>query len=252
MASDQRAGGGHPDEHRAGPLADGATRLLAEGGVGLVADHDRVRVRDLARVAHEPLVGLDRHGAARRRLAAAVLEQRRRDALLVAARAQLAEELVDQVAPVGEDQDAAGARGLHEAESGHGLARSGGVLEPEAAVGARVLALGLDGSLLLGLLGRVPIERLLVRRLLLGLLRLAGLVLVIVVGAPRPPRRRRRLVVLLAQRGLDEIVLVEIVALQRGLAAGRPLAAATLPLPLRRLSSSSEVSAISVPDRAST
>ena len=40
---------------------------------------------------------------------------------------------------MGEDQDAAGARGLDEAQRGHGLARAGGVLEPEAAVGAGVL-----------------------------------------------------------------------------------------------------------------
>ena len=121
------------------PLADRGAGLLAERGVGLVADDDRVGVGDVAGVAHEPLVGLDGHGTARRRLVA-VLEQRRPDALLVAAVAQLAQELVDQVAAVGEDQDAAGARGLDEAHRGHGLAGAGGVLEPEAAGGARVLA----------------------------------------------------------------------------------------------------------------
>ena len=59
-------------------------------------------------------------------------EQRRRDALRVAAVAQLAVELVDEVAAVGEDQDAAGARRLDEAERGDRLAGAGGVLEPEA------------------------------------------------------------------------------------------------------------------------
>ena len=54
-------------------------------------------------------------------------------ALLVAAVGQLAVELVDEVAAVGEDQDAAGAGRLHEAQRGHGLAGAGGVLEPEAA-----------------------------------------------------------------------------------------------------------------------
>ena len=116
VAGDQRAGGGHADEDRAEPLADRGARLLAERGVGLVADDDRVGVGDVARVADEPLVGLDRDRAVRARLLA-VLEQRRADALLVAAVVQLAVELVDEVAAVGEDQDAAGARGLDEAHA---------------------------------------------------------------------------------------------------------------------------------------
>ena len=98
----------------------------------------------------------------------------RRDALLVAAVAQLAEELVHEVAAVGEDQDAAGARGLHEAERGDRLAGAGGVLEPEAARRARVLLLGVGGGLLLGLLGRIPVERLLVGQLVALDLDLAG------------------------------------------------------------------------------
>ena len=174
MARDQRAGGGHAHEHRADPLADRRARLLAEGGVRLVADHDRVRVRDLAGVAHEPLVGLDRHGAAGGRLAAAVLQERRGDALLVAAVAQLAEELVHEVAAVGEDQDAAGARGLDEAERGDRLAGAGGVLEPEAPRGARVLLLRVGRGLLLGLLGGIPVERLLLDLLVALDLDLAG------------------------------------------------------------------------------
>ena len=63
VAGDQRAGGGHADEDRPGPLADRGARLLAERGVRLVADDDRVGARDLAGVAHEPLVGLDRDRA---------------------------------------------------------------------------------------------------------------------------------------------------------------------------------------------
>ena len=66
---------------------------------------------------------------------------------------------------MGEDQDAAGARGLDEAERGDGLAGAGGVLEPEAAGGAGVLDRGVGGGLLLGLLGRIPVERLLVEQL---------------------------------------------------------------------------------------
>ena len=66
---------------------------------------------------------------------------------------------------MGEDQNAAGSRGLNEAERGDRLARAGGVLEPEAAVGARILGDRIRGRLLLGLLGRVPVERLLVGKL---------------------------------------------------------------------------------------
>src|SRR5581483_5993842 len=121
-----------------GPGADRGARLLAQRRVGLVADDDRVGARDGAGVAHEPLVGLDRDRAVGPVLP---LEQRRRDALLVAAVAQLAEELVDEVAAVGQDQDAAGARGLDEAERGDGLAGPGRVLEPEALGGVGVLGL---------------------------------------------------------------------------------------------------------------
>ena len=47
VTGDQRAGRGHADEDRAGPGADAGAGLLAERGVGLVADDDRVGVRDL-------------------------------------------------------------------------------------------------------------------------------------------------------------------------------------------------------------
>ena len=129
VAGDQRAGRGHADEDGAGPGADRGRGLLAQRGVRLVADDDRVGVGDVAGVADEPLVGLDRHRAVGRVL---VPEQRGGDALRVAAVAQLAVELVDEVAAVGEDQHAAGARGLDEADGGDGLAGAGRVLEPEA------------------------------------------------------------------------------------------------------------------------
>jgi len=55
VAGDQRARGGHAHEHRAEPLADGGARLLAERGVGLVADHELVRgARDLVDVPGKP------------------------------------------------------------------------------------------------------------------------------------------------------------------------------------------------------
>ena len=129
------------------PVADRGRGLLAQRGVRLVADDDRVGVGDVAGVADEPLVGLDRHRAVGAVLPA---HQRRGDALRVAAVAQLAEELVDEVAAVGEDQDAAGARALDEAERGDRLAGAGRVLEPEALAGVGVL--GRLGELL-GVLG---------------------------------------------------------------------------------------------------
>ena len=49
VAGDQRAGRGHADEHRLRPAADAGACLLAQGGVRLVADHDRVGVGDAAR-----------------------------------------------------------------------------------------------------------------------------------------------------------------------------------------------------------
>ena len=107
VARDQRAGRRHADEDRALPAPDRGARLLAQRRVRLVADHDRVGVRDVAGVAHEPLVGLDRHrpvGAVLCRAAAA-------GRCGSSSRGpQLAEELVDEVAAVGEDQRAAGAR----------------------------------------------------------------------------------------------------------------------------------------------
>ena len=144
-----------------------ARRLLAQRGVRLVADDDRVGVGDAPGVAHEPLVGLDRDRAVGA-VGAVAVEQRRRLAVAVAAVAQLAEELVDEVAAVGEDQDAAGARGLDEAHRGDGLAGAGGVLEPEALVGV-----GVVGGALVDVLVDVVARRRPPRR-------------------PRAPRRRRR------------------------------------------------------------
>ena len=151
VAGDQGAGRGHADEDRALPVADAGAGLLAERRVGLVADHDRVGVGDLAGVADEPLVGLDGDRPVGVVLA---LEQRRREAVGVAAVGDLADELVDEVAAVGEDQDAAGPRGLDEADGGDGLAGAGRVLEPEAAAGVGIVGgLGDDVVVLLGAVG---------------------------------------------------------------------------------------------------
>ena len=104
----------------------------------LVADDDRVGVGDAPGVAHEPLVGLDGDRAVGGVLA---VEQRPGDAIAVAAVAQLAVELVDEVATMGEDQHAAGAAGLDEAERGDRLAGAGRVLKPEALGGVGILGL---------------------------------------------------------------------------------------------------------------
>ena len=181
VTGDQRAGRGHADEDGAGPGADAGAGFLAQRGVRLVADHDRVGVGDFLVVADEPLVGLDRDRAFG---VVAVAHQRRAQALFVAAVGDLADELVDQVAAVGEDQDAAGAGRLDEADRGDRLAGAGRVLEPEAAGRAGVLG-GLLDHLVFVLVGRFgPVLRLLV----LGLLDFVGLRL----RLRRRPRRRRR------------------------------------------------------------
>src|SRR6478735_2965270 len=100
VAGDQGPGCGHADEDGAVPGADAGAGFLAESGVRLVADDDRVGVGDPLVVANEPLVGLDRDGAVG---VVTAVEQRRAQPLLVAAVGDLADELVDQVAAVGED-----------------------------------------------------------------------------------------------------------------------------------------------------
>ena len=109
-------------------------------------------------------------------------QERAGRAVRVPAIAQLAHELVDEVAAVGEDQDAAGAGRVDEAHGGHGLAGAGRVLEPEAL--GRV---GILGSLL---------ELVLVERHLGGVGRLLGLRLVLLV------------VVLVAELRLDGLEIV--------------------------------------------
>jgi hypothetical protein len=122
-------------------------------------------------VADEPLVGLDRDRPVG---IVATVEQRRPQPLLVAALGDLADELVDQVAAVGEDQDAAGARGVDEADRGDRLAGAGRVLEPEAPLGTRVLGRLLDRLVLV--VGRplLPVPRLLVGGELLLVLLVEG------------------------------------------------------------------------------
>ena len=96
-----------------------------------------------------------------------VVEHRAGDPVAIAAIAQLAMELIDEVAAVGEDQHAAGARGLDEAQGGDRLAGAGGVLEPEALGGVRILGLLLELRVPLVALV-LPVLRLFVLGLVVG------------------------------------------------------------------------------------
>ena len=139
LLRDQLLGRGHADVDRLAQRADRRRGLLAERGVRLVADHELVRVAgDLADVAREPRVGLDRDRVrvARRGVP---LEDRVVEAAAVAVVGQLAPELVDEQAAVREDQDAFGAGGLDEAGGGDRLARRGRVAEAVAADRAGIL-----------------------------------------------------------------------------------------------------------------
>ena len=158
LLGDQLLGCRHPDENRLWEAADRGARLLAERGVRLVADDELVRVSaQVADVAREPRVGLDRDGVVARRLLAAL--DRRDDPVAVALLAELAVELGDEQAAVREDEDADGARGLDEARGGDRLARRGRMAKAEAPNGARIGLLG-DAVLGLGLDVELCLDRL--------------------------------------------------------------------------------------------
>ncbi len=150
LLRDQLLRRGHADVDRLREAADRRARLLAECRVRLVADHELVRVAgERVGVAGEPGVGLDRERVARERLLS--LLDRRREAVAVALGGEVAVELGDEQAAVGEDQDAERARGLDEAGGRDRLARCGRMAEAVAALGARVVAveaLGLVAVLL--------------------------------------------------------------------------------------------------------
>ncbi|CAA9485218.1 MAG: hypothetical protein AVDCRST_MAG53-942 [uncultured Solirubrobacteraceae bacterium] len=194
---DERPRRRHADEDRARPLADRRARLLAERGVRLVADDHGVHRGDLPRVPDEPLVGLDGDGAVGAEVVLRA-EQWRRDAVAVAARGELVVELVDEVATVGEDEHAAGARRLDEAHRRDGLARARRVLEPEALARVGIL----EGAVVDVLVDVAVAARVVVLvgvRLILGLLVLS-----------RRGRQRFVLllvVVLLLRRRGDDLVL---------------------------------------------
>jgi hypothetical protein len=146
LLRDQLLGRRHADVDRVREAADGEARLLAESRVRLVGDHEVIRVRvEILPVPREPGVGLHRQGRLFPR--ARPLEDRVLEAVAVALRLQLAVELGDEQAAVGEDQDADRAGRLDEAGGRDRLAGRGRVAEPVAAVRTRVLALVLLGEL---------------------------------------------------------------------------------------------------------
>ncbi len=107
--------------------------------MSLVADDELVRGGvEVAPVAREPRVGLDRDRVRARQLLA--LLDRVDEPLAVALGRQLAVELGDEQAAVGEDQDTERARGLDEAGGGDRLARGSRVAEAVAPARARIAA----------------------------------------------------------------------------------------------------------------
>jgi hypothetical protein len=128
----------HADVERLRETTDRAARLLAERGMRLVADHELVRVAaEAADVAREPRVGLDRDGVLSGRLLA--LLDRGREPVAVALVRQLAVELRDEEAAVGEDQDAERARRLDESGGCDRFPGSGRMAEAEAPNGSGIV-----------------------------------------------------------------------------------------------------------------
>ena len=149
LLRDQLLGRRHADVERLVERADRGARLLAEGGVRLVAEDEVVRLAiELRAVAGEPGVGLDRDRVVARRLLA--LQHGVGEAVAVALRGQVARELRDEEPTVREDEDAEPAGGLDEPCGGDRLAGSGRVPEAVATDRARVGAvdLGLGRRLL--------------------------------------------------------------------------------------------------------
>jgi len=132
LLRDQLLGRRHPDVERLREGADRRRCLLAERRVGLVADDELVRApRQLVAVAGEPGVRLDGEGVRPERLLATF--DRVDEAVAVPLRRQIAAELVDEEAAVGEDEDAEVARGLDEARRRDRLAGRGRVAEAVSA-----------------------------------------------------------------------------------------------------------------------
>jgi hypothetical protein len=111
----------HADVHGLRERADRGGCLLAERGVGLVADHELVRITaERVDVSREPRIRLDRQGVPAQRLFAGI--DRGVEPLAIALGRQVRRELRDEQAPVGEDQHTERARSVDEAGGRDGLA----------------------------------------------------------------------------------------------------------------------------------
>jgi hypothetical protein len=164
LLGDQLLGRRHADVDRLREAADGRARLLAQGGMRLVADDELVGgAAERADVPREPRVGLDRDRIAVQRLLA--LFDLGHDPVAVPLGLELSVELGDQQPAVREDEDPHRARRLDEPRRGNGLARGSRVAETEAAGGAGIL-----GGRRLLFLGELLVELLLLE---LGFERLA-------------------------------------------------------------------------------
>ena len=115
------------------------------------------------------------------------------DPVAIAAVAELAVELVDEVAAVGEDQHAARTRGLDEPERGDRLAGAGRVLEPEPLVGVRVLGALVELDVVVELVAIVlPVLGLLVLDVAVGFVEVVEVFRILVAGDRRGHELDRR------------------------------------------------------------
>ena len=170
LLRDQLLRRGHADVDRLREAADGRARLLAERRMGLVADDELVRVaRDRADVAGEPGVGLDRDRVGAQRLCTAL--DHGRELVAVSLRREVARELGDEQAAVGQDQHAERPGRLDEPGRRDRLAGGSRMAEAVAAEGAGILPGELELVLVLvvGALGDVARLELLFFLELLGL-----------------------------------------------------------------------------------
>ena len=137
LLRDQLLGRGHADVDRVREAADRRARLLAQGRMGLVGNHQVVGVGvEVAPVAREPRIGLDRQRVRFRGLLAAL--DGVNDPVAVALGGQVSVELGNEQAAVREDEDSQRARGLDESGRGDRLAGRGRMPEAEAANSAWV------------------------------------------------------------------------------------------------------------------
>ena len=139
LLRDQLLRRGHADIDGLAERADRRARLLAEGRVSLVANHELIGgAGDLARVPREPGIGLDRDRVVAERFLACI--DRIGEAVGIALGREVPLELRDEQAPVGENEDPEVTGRLDETCRCDRLARSRRVPEAIAARRARIFA----------------------------------------------------------------------------------------------------------------